>query len=70
MREPGAEHTPDFQVIATDSQFRELVDRLAAQPFIGFDTEFVSEHTYRSQLCLLQVAAPCVLAAIAGLFAQ
>ncbi len=54
----------DFQVVATDSQFRELVDRLAAQPFIAFDTEFVSEHTYRSQLCLLQVAAPGVLAVI------
>jgi len=61
---PVPKPTPDFQVIATDSQFRELVDRLAAQPFIGFDTEFVSEHTYRSQLCLLQVAAPGVLAAI------
>jgi ribonuclease D len=54
----------DFQVVATDSRFRELVDRLAAQPFIAFDTEFVSEHTYRSQLCLLQVAAPGVLAVI------
>ena len=61
---PVPKPTPDFQVITTDSQFRELVDRLAAQPFIGFDTEFVSEHTYRSQLCLLQVAAPGVLAAI------
>jgi ribonuclease D len=54
----------DFETISTDSQFRELVDRLADQPFVAFDTEFVSEHTYRSQLCLLQVAAPGVLAVV------
>jgi len=54
----------DFEAISTDSQFRELVDRLADQPFVAFDTEFVSEHTYRSQLCLLQVAAPGVLAVV------
>jgi ribonuclease D len=53
-----------FDVITSDSHFRELVDRLADQPFIAFDTEFVSEHTYRSQLCLLQVAAPGVLAVV------
>jgi ribonuclease D len=54
----------DFEVISTDSRFREFVDRLADQPFVAFDTEFVSEHTYRSQLCLLQVAAPGVLAVV------
>lgn len=54
----------DYEVVTTDSRFRDLVDRLADQPFIAFDTEFVSEHTYRSQLCLLQVAAPGVLAAV------
>ena len=53
-----------FDVVASDSQLRALVDRLAAQPHLAFDTEFVSEHTYRSQLCLVQVAAPGVLAVI------
>ena len=53
-----------FEVVTTAGQFRDLVDRLADQPFVAFDTEFVSEHTYRSQLCLLQVAAPGVLAVV------
>jgi ribonuclease D len=54
----------DFETITTDSQLRELVDRLSGHAHVAFDTEFVSEHTYRSQLCLLQVAAPGVLAVI------
>jgi len=53
-----------FDIVETDTQFHSLVDRLAAEPFIAFDTEFVSEHTYRSQLCLLQIAAPGVLAVV------
>jgi len=53
-----------FEVVTTDVQLHDLVDRLAAHPHIAFDTEFVSEHTYRSQLCLLQVAAPDILAVI------
>ncbi len=53
-----------FDIVTTDSQLRELVDRLAGHPHVAFDTEFVSEHTYRSQLCLLQVAAPDTLAVI------
>jgi ribonuclease D len=60
-----AANAPDsFDVVETDSRFRTLVDRLADCPFVAFDTEFVSEHTYRSQLCLLQVAAPGVLAVV------
>jgi ribonuclease D len=67
---PVPKHPADYQVIASDSQFRELVDRLQSQPFVAFDTEFVSEHTYRSQLCLLQVAAPGILAAVDTLAVQ
>jgi len=50
--------------ITTESQLDALVRRLADHESLGFDTEFVSEHTYRSQLCLIQVAAGDVLAVI------
>ena len=53
-----------FALVTTDAELRELVRRLADQPHLAFDTEFVSEHTYRSQLCLVQVAAPGTLAVI------
>jgi ribonuclease D len=36
----------------------ELVERIAAVPWIALDTEFLRERTYRAQLCLLQLAAP------------
>ena len=47
-----------FEHVTTDQGLEQLVRRLADQPHVAFDTEFVSEHTYRSQLCLVQVAAP------------
>jgi len=53
-----------YDLITTESQLGALVDRLAAHSYVAFDTEFVSEHTYRSQLCLIQVAAPDTLAVI------
>ncbi|MEX0669962.1 MAG: HRDC domain-containing protein [Pirellulales bacterium] len=65
-----ARPTSDFEVLTTDSQVRDLVDRLSRHSHVCFDTEFVSEHTYRSQLCLVQVAAPGILAAIDTLTAR
>ena len=53
-----------YDLITTESQLGALVDRLSAHSHVAFDTEFVSEHTYRSQLCLIQVAAPDTLAVI------
>jgi ribonuclease D len=35
-----------------------LATRLATQPRIGLDTEFLRERTYRAQLCLVQLATP------------
>lgn len=35
-----------------------LCERVSAAPIVGFDTEFVSEHTYYPELCLVQVVTP------------
>ena len=53
-----------YEIITTQDQLAELCRRLADEPTIGFDTEFVSEDTYWSQLCLIQVATPTILAII------
>jgi len=53
-----------FDHVTSATQLERLVERLAAHDHVAFDTEFVSEHTYRSQLCLIQVAAPGTLAVI------
>lgn len=50
--------------ITTDRQLEEFCQRLTDAPSIAFDTEFVSEHTYRPELCLIQVAAGDSLAVI------
>lgn len=52
------------QFITTDAQLGSLCEKLAAAPWVAFDTEFVSEFTYRPVLCLVQVAWPGGLAAI------
>jgi ribonuclease D len=57
----------DYQDITTDAQLRDYCGQLAAAPTIAFDTEFVSEHTYRPVLCLVQVAAGPRLAVIDAL---
>ncbi len=53
-----------YHHIATPGQLAEFVPRLANADAIAFDTEFVSEDTYRSDLCLIQVAAGDELAVI------
>lgn len=50
--------------ITTDEQLREYCSKLAQAKTIAFDTEFVSEHTYRPVLCLIQIAADGELAVI------
>ncbi len=50
--------------ITTPGQLAAFCEKLAAADVIAFDTEFVSEHTYRSQLCLIQVCTPELLAVI------
>lgn len=43
-------------LIATPEEFHALCDRLAVAELVAFDTEFLSESTYRPQLCLMQFA--------------
>ena len=60
----------DYESITTDTQLGEFCQGLAASPgyggpaWIALDTEFVSEHTYRPELCLIQVSTPQRLAMI------
>ena len=53
-----------YEHITTDRQLADFCRELAAEPWIGFDTEFVSEDTFRPELCLIQVAAGQRLAVI------
>jgi ribonuclease D len=45
-------------IVTTAPALAGLVTRLATQPRVGLDTEFLRERTYRAQLCLLQLATP------------
>ena len=51
-------------LITTTDELVALVERLAKQPFIAVDTEFMRENTYWPELCLLQVASTEEAAAI------
>jgi ribonuclease D len=53
-----------YQNIANDRQLLDYCAKLASCRSIAFDTEFVSEHTYRPVLCLVQVSADGELAII------
>ena len=57
----------NYDHITTDRQLADFCRDLADIPAIAFDTEFVSEHTYRPVLCLVQVAAAGRLAVIDSL---
>lgn len=44
--------------LTDDAAIARLAGRLEGAPYIGLDTEFMRERTYRPQLCLLQLSAP------------
>ncbi|QUD88443.1 ribonuclease D [Phenylobacterium montanum] len=44
--------------ITTTAQLQAFCDRIAGDPFIAVDTEFMRESTYWPKLCLVQVAGP------------
>lgn len=50
--------------IDTPADLRRLVDRVRGEGKLAFDTEFVSESTFEPVLCLIQIAAPGLIAAI------
>jgi ribonuclease D len=50
--------------ITTDRELKPYCEKLAESKQIAFDTEFVSERTYRPVLCLIQVASDGELALI------
>lgn len=46
----------DQRLITDQAQFEDLCEHVRVAGIAAFDTEFVSEYTYRPELCLLQVA--------------
>lgn len=54
----------EYDYISSASALREFCDAVKDAPAIYYDTEFVSEDTYRPELCLVQVAANGRLAII------
>ena len=54
----------NYQKIDSDRNLADYCNQLAQCRSIAFDTEFVSENTYRPVLCLIQVAADDRLAVI------
>ncbi|MBI4218745.1 MAG: ribonuclease D, partial [Chloroflexi bacterium] len=51
-------------LISETRHVAELCDRLATRPYVAIDTEFIGEHSYWPRLCLIQIAAPGIAAAI------
>lgn len=51
-------------LISTTDALTDLCERLAKEPFVTVDTEFMRENSYWPDLCLVQVASPHEAAAI------
>ncbi|WP_455380469.1 ribonuclease D [Acidihalobacter prosperus] len=54
----------DVQYIDTEKALKHFVSLLTDTPWLAVDTEFLRESTYRPQLCLIQIAAPNLIACI------
>ena len=61
---PNPSFVVPHQFVTTQPQLEKFCARLRDADRIGFDTEFVSEDTFRPQLCLVQVATADELAVI------
>src|SRR5207253_7331434 len=66
FRHSPADFSPSVshETINSPAQLADLCARLARADRIGIDTEFVSEDTYRPELCLIQVATKDILTVI------
>ncbi|MCJ2085706.1 ribonuclease D [Methylobacterium sp. E-005] len=53
-----------MDLISSTDTLRDICTRLATQPFVTVDTEFMRETTYYPKLCLIQMAAPDGTAAL------
>jgi ribonuclease D len=51
-------------LIVDQDEFEDLCAHIRKSGIVAFDSEFVSEHTYRPELCLLQLATPERCAAV------
>ena len=57
-RPPPPDPTPDPRLITDPAKARALYDEIREARIFALDTEFISEHTYRPELALAQVATP------------
>ena len=58
-------HKPQIAgLIADSASLADLCQRLATEPFITIDTEFLRDKTFWPQLCLIQLASPHEAAAV------
>lgn len=67
VRAPGPSRkkiSVDYDYISTPNDLADFCEDLRSAPAIYYDTEFVSEDTYRPELCLIQVATADRLAVI------
>lgn len=53
-----------YEHVKSDAHLAEVLEKLRGAKRIGFDTEFVSEDTFRPELCLVQVASEDLMAVI------
>jgi len=53
-----------YEYLSTSVELHDFCARAASSPAIYFDTEFVSEDTYRPELCLIQIATDDELAVV------
>jgi ribonuclease D len=64
MAKPTPSEFPPLQFVTTTDELTALCQRLALEPFITVDTEFLRERTYYPELCLVQIASSQDLAVI------